>query len=237
MQPTPPPPPPAPPDLPALPTPIVPGTPVAVELEGAPYVFTVPATAEQVQGLRVRREELQDQLESAREQRTELGEQLRGVPGELRPGIERQLQVIDERIVQLERDLTTTGRLLTAASPELLAQTAEAQARAEARPAGNDEDEMLVGGFAGGVLLMLLVGSVRRRFRRRAEARRPATAATAAAGDDPRMDQLTQAVDAIAVEVERISEGQRFVTQLLAEGRDPRQVAPAPTLGAFPERR
>jgi hypothetical protein len=33
------------------------------------------------------------------------------------------------------------------------------------------------------------------------------------------LTQLTQAVDAIAVEVERISEGQRFTTRLLAEQR------------------
>jgi len=34
-----------------------------------------------------------------------------------------------------------------------------------------------------------------------------------------RLARLEAAVDAIAVEVERISEGQRFVTKLLAEGR------------------
>jgi hypothetical protein len=34
------------------------------------------------------------------------------------------------------------------------------------------------------------------------------------------LGQLTQAVDAIALEVERISEGQRFTTRLLSEQRD-----------------
>jgi hypothetical protein len=34
------------------------------------------------------------------------------------------------------------------------------------------------------------------------------------AGDDDRLQRLEQAVDAIAVEVERISEGQRFLTKL-----------------------
>jgi len=32
------------------------------------------------------------------------------------------------------------------------------------------------------------------------------------------MDQLQNAVDAIAVEVERISEGQRYVTKMLNDG-------------------
>ena len=34
-------------------------------------------------------------------------------------------------------------------------------------------------------------------------------------------ERLEQAVEAIAIEVERISEGQRFTTKLLAERRDP----------------
>jgi hypothetical protein len=42
--------------------------------------------------------------------------------------------------------------------------------------------------------------------------------------------QLNQAVDAIALEVERISEGQRFTTRLLSEQRDAaRQTLPSPT--------
>jgi hypothetical protein len=35
--------------------------------------------------------------------------------------------------------------------------------------------------------------------------------------DDERMSRLEQAVEAIALEVERISEGQRFTTKLLSE--------------------
>ena len=35
-----------------------------------------------------------------------------------------------------------------------------------------------------------------------------------------RLDRIEQAVDAVAVEVERISEGQRFTTRLLSEGKN-----------------
>jgi hypothetical protein len=35
---------------------------------------------------------------------------------------------------------------------------------------------------------------------------------------EERLDHLTNAVDAISVEVERISEGQRFTTKLLSDG-------------------
>jgi hypothetical protein len=46
------------------------------------------------------------------------------------------------------------------------------------------------------------------------------------------LTQLTQAVDAIALEVERISEGQRFTTRLLSEQRD----AARQTLPSAPDR-
>jgi hypothetical protein len=43
-----------------------------------------------------------------------------------------------------------------------------------------------------------------------------------------RLERIEQAVDAIAVEVERISEGQRFTTKLLSESSRGEQKLPAP---------
>jgi hypothetical protein len=43
-----------------------------------------------------------------------------------------------------------------------------------------------------------------------------------AVGSGSRLDRLEQAVDSIAIEVERISEGQRYVTKLLSESAKPR---------------
>jgi hypothetical protein len=63
-------------------------------------------------------------------------------------------------------------------------------------------------------------------------ARRSPTTQTAPQGvlqlAEERMARLEHAVDAIAVEVERISEGQRFTTRLLSEqSRPPALAAPA----------
>lgn len=47
-----------------------------------------------------------------------------------------------------------------------------------------------------------------------------------------RLERMEQAIDSVALEVERISEGQRFTTRLLSEGKsapDPRQSAPTGT--------
>lgn len=45
---------------------------------------------------------------------------------------------------------------------------------------------------------------------------------------DERLQRIEQAIDAMAVEVERIAEGQRFVTRLLAERPAERVAIPAP---------
>jgi hypothetical protein len=46
----------------------------------------------------------------------------------------------------------------------------------------------------------------------------------------PRLDRLEQSIDAIAIEIERVSEGQRFVTKILAER--PMNNGAMPALGA-----
>ena len=54
-----------------------------------------------------------------------------------------------------------------------------------------------------------------------AHARRGDEAGRGLVVHEDRMARLEQAVDAIAIEIERISEGQRFVTRVLTEGSAP----------------
>ena len=63
------------------------------------------------------------------------------------------------------------------------------------------------------VLLVPLVTALARRIARGGA--RPGSSDVAEIA--PRLDRLEHAVDSIAIEVERISEGQRFVTKILAE--------------------
>ena len=184
----------------------------------APAPFTGrPEDARILSGLRARREILSEQLEGVGERRSELVTQLTNTSfaeGGIRRGLEQRLQVLDERVVQLERDIVTTDRVLAGAPPQLLAEAAEPR---EVRHSGPSDEEVMGIGATGlglGILLMLVAGRIRR-WRRRGDR----AAARDAAGSDPRIDRLSHAVDAIAVEVERIGEGQRFVTQLLAESR------------------
>jgi hypothetical protein len=188
----------------------------------------LPHSPQEVQGLRERREILRDQLERATNRRAELVEELQGdgdhaLSQEARAGVQQRLNVLDERILQLERDQAMTERQLSNAPPDVLALTA-AQGNVHGPKVDEDEAAMAAfGSFGLGVILTLLVS----RWRRGRMGRRAAVAPAAALPADPRLDRLTQAVDVIAEEVERIGEGQRFVTQLMAERREliPAEVA------------
>jgi hypothetical protein len=195
-----------------------------VGAEAAPLELPLPRTAAELQGLRSRREILRDQLSRASNRRDEVVRALRESEPDERAGLQERLRAIDERILQLERDQAATERQLSNAAPEVLAAAAQRSDAdtVDTMPEGAAISLMGVS-FGLGVLGTLAVGRVRRR--RRGPASAPA--AHPAALPDPRLEQLSRAVDAIAVEVERIGEGQRFVTQLLADApARTREVAP-----------
>ena len=76
--------------------------------------------------------------------------------------------------------------------------------------------------FICAVLMPISIGIVRRLTR---GAPRPLPPVSDPAMN-ARMDRLEQAMDAIAIEIERVSEGQRFVTKVLTQR--PAQSAPTP---------
>jgi hypothetical protein len=52
-----------------------------------------------------------------------------------------------------------------------------------------------------------------------------------------RLERMEHAIDSIAVEVERITEGQRFTTKLLSEGRGAAESRQIPPTGSSPQDR
>jgi hypothetical protein len=78
-----------------------------------------------------------------------------------------------------------------------------------------DEDILAIGGFFfTTIVLGLGIPLVRAYVRRKElESSRPRLEP----GVDDRLERIEHAIEAMAVEVERISEGQRFVTRLLSE--------------------
>jgi len=194
------------PPLPPVPVITVNGTPLA--LPG------VPRTAQDVAALKASREELSNQLTSAAGRRQRLSSQLTGKEGVDRAGIESHIAVLDKRIMQLESDLAETGRQLTLTPGYLVASSQSA----------NQFYGMNQGAVtAVSVLFTILVLApmalaVARSIWKRANA---PPAPPAISGDAARrLERLEQGMDTIAIEIERISEGQRFVTRLLSEAHN-----------------
>jgi hypothetical protein len=181
-------------------------------------------TKQDVAILRARRSELSDQLESATRRRRSLADQVRHADGVSKAGLESQLAVLDQRIVHLESQIDQTGQQL--ASPQAQ------QYAAETRPAPNFGPEFpfsRLNPTPVAVCFVLFVMSpiaisISRLFWKRGS--RKWTVPPAAPDQTDRLERIEQAVDAIAIEVERVSEGQRFVTRLLSER--------APAIGAAP---
>lgn len=187
--------------------PTAPQVPTSIRIEGVPgtpaQTITVPLSAGEVRELRARRAELLDQLQRAQNRRELVVNELPGSEGANRAGLEQRLAVLDERIVQLESEMAATERLV-AASPGNL--------RSDIGSGGGGSDAWV----AVPVLLIIfvvfpLVFAYARRIWRRAPAARINPA------QEGRLERIEQAVEAIAIEVERVSEGQRFVTKLLSD--------------------
>jgi hypothetical protein len=200
------------------PTPVV----VTPGPEGAPpIIITTPRTASELEALRSRREELSRQLNSVDSRRQKLLSQLRSNSDPTATkGLQDRLSLLDARQLQLESDLAQTGQQLSSTAAGLIASTSDAPVFA-----GLGSKQVMALSILSIIFVFfpLAVGIGRAIFKRSARPGPPPAVFTETA---QRLERLESSVDAIAVEVERISEGQRFVTKLLSENQ------PAPALGA-----
>ncbi len=212
------PPPPPPPAEPVI-APAPPGTAVGLERAFAVPVQqpTVPNTRAEVQALRERGGMLSDQLQSAQGRRDEVARELRRADGADQAGLEQRLQLLDQRIMLIESDIATNGRLLAAAPSNLLSSTAPARSL-DRGDIGLNPGQMTAISivFILFVLAPIALAYARRLFRRPVAAERTPEFVES----QRRMERMEQAVDAIAIEVERVSESQRFLTRILTESRD-----------------
>ena len=200
-----------------------PGVPVPTVVFQGPEgtVLGVPTTRQELAAIRSMRSELSSQLNSAAGRRERLAEELADLPPEARAGIQDRIRTLDDRIVQLENDIAQTGRLLTSAPAGLIA------TRAQSRTvfAGFSEGPALALSivFTIFVLFPLALAATRLMWKRaRTPARAPLPPETS-----QRIERIEQSVDAIAIEVERVTEGQRFLTKLLTEARPQPAIAAA----------
>ena len=199
---------------PAPQTPTAPARPTVI-VQDAPgvgtFAITTPMSAREVATIKAQRNELSNQLESVDGRRSKLLSQLKqtGDPTAVK-GLEDRLALLDKRQLQLESDIAITGQQLTSAPAGLAATTGSPIV------AGLGSGQVVAISIVGIIFVLapLTMGFARTIWKRANKPGLPPTAFTETA---QRLERLESAVDTIAVEIERISEGQRFVTKLLSE--------------------
>ncbi len=180
-----------------------------------------PKTQRDIDALKARRSELSNQLESVDTRRSSLMKQLRatGDPVAVK-GLEARLALLDSRQLQLETDLQQTGQLLSSTAAGQVASTS-----APPRVGSFTQNQTMALSVLGIIFIgfPLAIGLAKSMWRRSIK---PGVPPQALAETAQRLERLESSVDAIAIEIERISEGQRFVTKLLSDAQ------PAPAIGA-----
>lgn len=184
---------------------------------GVTSVTPADLTARNVGALRARAGVLLDQLTSATNRRNNLERQLERATGVNKTGIEQHLAQLDARILRLEADIDENGKVL-ASIPAQTASTAPALIPGTRRIDVNgivDKIVPLVAIVTLFVLMPIALSISRGIWRRTSSPKAPPQSRD----DAQRLERIEHAIDSIALEVERVSEGQRFVTRILAEGR------------------
>jgi hypothetical protein len=191
-----------------------------VGADGNAQTISLPKTQAEVDALVRQREEISDQLINVNERRQELVQQIRSAPdGVARTGLEDRVKILDQRLIQLESDLAVTGRQLAAAPADLVS-FAQRGPRPSNSGGGDDwEEGFALGSFLSVSGIALIYGF--RRWRGRKNPRKRSNAADLPSDSAQRLERLEQGMEAIAIEIERVSEGQRFVTKLLSESPQP----------------
>ena len=176
---------------------------------------TAPMSAQEVAALQARRRVLSDQLQSADSRRKELSRLVKNATGADKAGLEQRIGVLDARLARLENDIDETGKLL-ASAPAALASTRQAPDFGFTNQRGKMQDVIpIVAILSVFVFFPMAIAMARNIWRR--------GSLPVSTGPDresmQRLERMEQAMDAIAIEIERVSEGQRFVTRLLSEQR------------------
>ncbi len=157
------------------------------------------------------RRELGDQLDGLQSTRRDLSGRLHDpeMAGADRGGVEARIASMDARIAAVDKQIAAVDAEVARAAgvPGAVVEDPPVERT------GPPEEAFVLGGiFIVVVLLPISIAFARRIWRRSA-------AAVSSLPQEviDRLTRLDQAVDSIAVEVERIGEGQRFVTRVLAE--------------------
>ena len=193
------------------PPPAAPGVP---GVPGGTIVTPAVLTSRDVAALRVRADELSNQLTSATSRRSDVQRSMRNATGADRAGLEQRLGVLDTRIARLETDIDQNSAQLASLSAGRLAINQPPFPGFIPRSRGLDNNMVPIAIVFTIFVLAPIALSIARMFWRRGSLPKQLPQS---AENTQRLERMEQAIDSIAIEIERVSEGQRFVTRLMAD--------------------
>lgn len=193
-------------------------TPTAPVAPGAPQIVvdgrSISGPSDVYQAFQAQRRELTRQLSGLEDQRRSITNRLRqeSTIGVDRTGLEARLTQIDERITKLSQDVATADANVASAAgvPGAVEQPPPPPSRQ-----GPPEEVFILGAIFLCVAVFPISIAWARRIWRRNDSRGAAAVSTEMG---ERFTRLEQAVDAVAIEVERIGEGQRYMAHRLGPG-------------------
>jgi hypothetical protein len=197
----------------------------AANIQQSPFgALSIPTTQAELRAIIATRNELSNQLTNVQSRHNELVNDLKDAPQEARAGFSDQLKVLTDRMVAIETELATTGWQVAHAPRDLLASQTIPQARSGGS-SGMGSDDITAIAIVGTVFVLFPIALAFARLIWRRGMRKIETPRDIESGQ--RLKRMEHSVDAMAIEIERISEGQRFLTQLFARGERPGVLAPA----------
>lgn len=215
--------------------PAAPGAPAPVIAGGSGGSLLRADPSQVLQGYREQRGELRDQLERLENQRENLTEQLQadGIEGAAKAGLQARIAAIDGRIAAVDKALADADAAVARAAAVPGAVVPEPPELVRNGP----PEEFFVLLM---VMVMLISVPIAIAYARRIWKKGVTTVSAIPQDVYERFNRIDQAIDAVAVEVERIGEGQRYVTKLVndrALGAGPAEPVDAGNRSRVEERR
>lgn len=183
-------------------------TPVGIQVVGPSPDFLA---------LQARAADLAKQLAGLEVQRNALSREIARQNGDAREALIQQRTPIDVQIAQSNAELDNIRAQIASRSRvpmDQVTQSGQVVVVPRFRSRGADPDMVIGMTFT---LMLAVVIPLSIAYARRIWRGTPKSAAPQRDDLSPRFDRLEHAVDAIAIEIERISEGQRFMTKVMAE--------------------
>lgn len=189
--------------------------PTRVEVtQGRPMIVRTQSPSAVYEALKEQRDELRDQLRRLEEQREGFTNEMQGqnVPAASLKGLEARLAAVDARIAQVESQIAEADAAVAraAAVPGAVVPPPPPPRRT------GPPDEFW---FLSGMLIVLVFMPIALAYARRIWKRTAGAVAAIPQEIYDRFNRLDQAIDSVAIEVERVGEGQRFLTRMYADQR------------------